>query len=345
MTDTGPWRGLLVTGGNGSDPAVRLVDDLTDDVLMAGDVTIDVDFSSINHKDGLALLGRPGIVRAPSLIAGIDLVGTVSESDDPRWQPGDRVLVTGRGLGETHHGGLAERARVPAEWVVPVPGTMSQAQAAAIGTAGYTAMLAVLALEEAEATGDVLVTGATGGVGSIAIALLAARGSRVTAMTGRAAEHGRLRALGAADVIDRSGFASDRALQSQRWTGAVDTVGGDILATVLSQVRRGGTVAACGNAASSHSTISLMPFILRAVTLVGVDSVATPLPLRLEAWRRLTSDLDLGMLDSLTTVVPLSRAIEAAGALLDGRTHGRTIVDVRRPADGPSATEVSHLSP
>lgn len=334
-----------MTVGNEPDPAVRLVDDLTDDVLMAGDVTIDVDFSSINHKDGLALLGRPGIVRAPTLIAGIDLVGRVTESDDPEWQPGDRVLVTGCGLGETHHGGLAERARVPAEWLVSVPGTMSQAQAAAIGTAGYTAMLAVLALEEAGATGDVLVTGATGGVGSIAIALLAATGTRVTAMTGRAAEHDRLRALGAADVIDRSGFASGRALQSQRWTGAVDTVGGDILATVLSQVRHGGTVAACGNAASSHSTISLMPFILRAVTLVGIDSVATPRALRLEAWRRLTRDLDLELLDSLTTVAPLGRAVEAAGALLDGRIHGRTIVDVRGSADGHAAVEVSHLSP
>jgi acrylyl-CoA reductase (NADPH) len=327
------WRAIRVSRASEAGDAaarVELVTDFTDATLMPGDVTIDVDHSSINYKDGLALAGRPGIVRASSLIAGIDLVGVVTASGSEASTPGDRVLVNGCGLGETHHGGLAERARVAADWVIPVPPSMSQPQAAAVGTAGFTAMLAVLALEKARVQGDILVTGAAGGVGSIAIALLAALGNRVTAVTGRPAEHDYLRSLGAFDVLHRDEFsAPGKPLQSQRWAGAVDTVGGDILANVLSQVQYGGLVAACGNAASGSLTASVMPFILRSVTLAGINSVNTPRALRLEAWDRLASDLDLGLLDSLTTTVPLDGAITAAGRILGGQVRGRIVVDTR----------------
>jgi acrylyl-CoA reductase (NADPH) len=306
------------------------VTDFTDDTLMPGDVTIDVDHSSINYKDGLALAGRPGIVRVSSLIAGIDLVGVVTASGSPACKRGDQVLVNGCGLGETHHGGLAERARVQSDWVIPVPPSMSQPQAAAVGTAGFTAMLAVLALEKAGVHGDILVTGAAGGVGSIAIALLSALGNRVTAVTGRPGEHHYLRSLGASEVLHRDEFsAPGKPLQSQRWAGAVDTVGGDILANVLSQMLYGGLVAACGNAASGSLTVSVMPFILRSVTLAGINSVNTPRALRLEAWHRLASGLDLDVLDSLTTTVPLDGAIAAAGRVLGGEVRGRIVVDTR----------------
>jgi acrylyl-CoA reductase (NADPH) len=327
------WRAIRVSRASEAGDAaarVELVTDLTDDVLMPGNVTIDVDHSSVNYKDGLALAGRPGIVRAPSLIAGIDLVGVVTASESAACKPGDRVLVNGCGLGETHHGGLAERARVDADWVIRVPPSMSQSQAAAIGTAGFTAMLAVLALEKAGAHGEILVTGAAGGVGSIAIALLSRLGNRVTAVTGRMGEHDYLRSLGASEVLDRAEFgAPGKPLQSQRWAGAVDTVGGDILANVLAQVQYGGLVAACGNAASGMLTTSVMPFILRSVTLAGINSVSTPRALRLEAWDSLASGLDLGRLDSMTTTVPLDRAIATAGRILAGDVRGRTVVATR----------------
>ena len=326
------WRGWWVSRASGAADAparIELRTDLDDEVLGDDLVTVDVEYSSLNYKDALALTGRPGIVRSPALIPGIDLVGTVARSDDPAFAPGDRVLVNGRGLGETHHGGLAERARVPADFLVPVPSSMSSLRAAAIGTAGFTAMLAVLALERAGSTDEVVVTGASGGVGSIAVAVLARLGHRVTAVTGRGAEHDRLRALGAADILERSAFEEPgKPLQSQRWGGAVDTVGGGILATLLAQMRYGSTVAACGNANSSSSTVSLMPFILRSVTLAGINSVETPRELRLEAWRRLDRDLDPALLDDLTTVVPLADAVATAEALLDGRGHGRAVVDV-----------------
>ena len=324
------WRGWLVTRATDAPARVELVDDLDDDRLMSGDVTIDVDHSSINYKDGLALAGRPGIVRAPSLLAGIDLVGTVSESRSSQWSPGARVLVNGCGLGETHHGGLAERARVDSAWLVPVPETMTQSQAAAIGTAGFTAMLAVLQLEDAGVAGDILVTGASGGVGSIATALLAKLGHRVTASTGRAEEHDYLRSLGASDIIDRAELSEPgKPLQSQRWAGAIDSVGGTTLANVLSQTHYGGTVAACGNAQSSEATVSLMPFILRAVNLAGINSVSTPRQQRLRAWQRLSTDLDLQLLDSLTESVPLADAVGVAERILAGKVRGRTVVDVR----------------
>lgn len=304
--------------------------EFTDDVLMDGDVTIDVEYSGINFKDGLALTGAPGIIGPDFLIAGIDLVGVVSESRSALFRHGDRVTLNGWGVGETHHGGLAERARVSADWLVAVPTGLSTRQAAAIGTAGLTAQLAVLALEGAGVTGDVLVTGAAGGLGSIATALLAGLGYRVTASTGRSNEAGYLGSLGAREVIDRSSLSTaGNPLQSQRWDGAVDSVGGSTLANVLAQTRYGGAVASCGLAGGSELPATVMPFILRAVTLIGINSVRAPNPLRVEAWARLARDLDLDLLESITEAVPLAGAISVAQRIVAGDVRGRTVVDVR----------------
>ncbi|MEO7006533.1 MAG: MDR family oxidoreductase [Terrimesophilobacter sp.] len=325
---------------------------LGDDDLMPGDVTVDVEYSSINFKDGLALAGKPGVIRQYPLIPGIDFVGTVAASDSDEWHPGDKVILNGWGVGETHHGGLAERARVNADWLVPLPDALSAKQAAAIGTAGFTAMLAVLALEKSGALygtfeqdhagrntdgevspvsgADVLVTGAAGGVGSIAIALLSSLGHRVTASTGRLAEEPYLRSLGAAVIVDRAEFtAPGKPLQRQRWAGAIDSVGGQTLANVLAQTNYGGTVASCGLAQSANLPATVMPFILRAVTLTGINSVQAPRALRTEAWRRLASDLDLGLLERITSSVTLAEAPALAGRILAGQVRGRTVVDVR----------------
>jgi acrylyl-CoA reductase (NADPH) len=309
--------------------------ELGDDALMPGDVTIDVDFSSINFKDGLAICGRPGVIREYPLIPGIDLVGTVTDAPaGGEFAAGDRVVLNGWGIGETHHGGLAERARVRSEWLIPLPQSLSPQRAAAIGTAGYTAMLAVLALEKSGALhgdGSVLVTGAAGGVGSVAIAVLAALGHHVTASTGRGEEADYLRSLGAAEIIDRASLSEPgKPLQAQRWAGAIDSVGGHTLANVLAQVNYGGTVAACGLAQSPELPTTVMPFILRAVTLAGINSVQAPRALRVEAWDRLANDLDLELLDELTTTVTLSEAADVAGRILEGQVRGRTVVDVRR---------------
>ena len=306
-----------------------------DDVLMAGDVTVAVEFSSINYKDGLALMGKPGVVRVWPLIAGIDLVGTVESSTDPRWAAGDRVILNGAGIGESHHGGLAERARVSGASLVRLPEGVSASRAAAIGTAGFTAMLAVLALERGGVTpdsGDVLVTGAAGGVGSVAIALLTARGYRVVASTGRAEELGDyLHGLGAAELLDRNVLSeAGKPLQTQRWAGAIDSVGSHTLANILAQTHQGGVVASCGLAQGADLPTTVMPFILRAVTLAGINSVEAPLALRQEAWARLAADLDFDQLDSLTSVITLEDAFAAAADILAGRVHGRIVVDVRR---------------
>lgn len=312
--------------------ALRLVDD---GFLMPGDVTIAVDYSGINYKDGLALMGRPGVVRVWPLIAGIDVVGTVESSTDPRWSAGDRVILNGAGLGETHHGGLAERARVSGASLVRLPAGISAKRAAAIGTAGFTAMLSVLALERGGITpdsGDILVTGAAGGVGSIAIAVLAARGFRVHASTGRADElGGYLRGLGAAELVDRQTLGdAGKPLQAQHWAAAIDSVGSATLANVLAQVNYGGVVAACGLAQGPDLPTTVMPFILRAVSLIGINSVEAPLPLREQAWGRLAADLDLGLLDGLTEQIGLEEAFGAAERILAGTIHGRTVVDVRQ---------------
>lgn len=290
----------------------------------AGDgVLVDVTFSSLNYKDALAVTGRPGVIRADTLIAGIDLVGV-------RRDTGERVLVNGCGLGETHDGGLAEVARVPQEWLVPVPSGITDEQAAAIGTAGYTAALCVNALDGI-GDGEIVVTGSTGGVGSIAIALLAAAGHPVAAVTGKAGRHDYLRELGATTIIDRAELeAPGKALQSERWSGAVDTLGGTVLANILSQTRYGGTVTACGLAGATEVTASMMPFILRAVSLVGINSVYTPRERRLAAWTLLDGGLDLGLLDRLTASIGLGDVVATAERMIAGETTGRTIVDVRR---------------
>jgi acrylyl-CoA reductase (NADPH) len=299
-------------------------------------VLIDVEFSSINYKDGLALTGRPGVVRQHPLVPGIDLVGTVRESEDDRWERGDRVVLNGWGIGETHHGGLAEQARVSGDWLVRLPESLSPKQAAAIGTAGFTAMLAVLALEAADAFGgdrqggDVLVTGASGGVGSIATSLLAGRGHRVVCSTGRSEESDYLTRLGAAEIIDRETLSEQgKPLQRERWSAAIDSVGGVTLANVLAQTRYGGAVAACGLAASHELPATVMPFILRGVRLLGINSVYAPRALRAEAWARLADELDTGLLDGLTETVTLAEAGRIADEILAGRIRGRTVVDVR----------------
>ncbi len=302
--------------------------DLGDDAVL-----IEVHYSGINYKDGLALTGRPGIVRSTPLIGGADLVGTVLESSSPDWHPGDEVILNGTGMSETRNGGFSERARVPGDFLIRLPEGLSQARAAALGTAGYTAALCVLRLERegVDATGPLLITGATGGVGSIALALLAAKGYRVAALTGRADKYGDyLHHLGATEVIDRSELsAPGRPLQKTRWAGGVDTVGGQVLANLLAQTFYGGTIVACGLAGSADLPATVMPFILRNVTLAGIDSVQAPLAQRQAAWNLLTTGLDLTLLDSLTETVSLTDTIEAAGRLMAGQTHGRIVVDVR----------------
>lgn len=312
--------------------APRLVSD-TDESLLSGPVELDVLASGLNYKDAMALAGR-GIARSFPLIPGIDVVGRVTASEAAGWSPGDLVVLTGDGLGELRHGGFASRARVRPDALVHLPAGLTAERAAAIGTAGLTAMLAALRLEAdglAPGSGDVLVTGASGGVGSVAVALLAARGHRVIASTGRGEENaGYLHALGAAEVIDRRELGQEigRPLQSQRWIGAVDAVGSTTLANVLAGTARGGTVAACGLAQGPDLPTTVMPFILRGVTLAGVDSVDCPLPLRQRAWDALARELDADLLDAMTTRIALADVIPAAERLLAGEVRGRTVVDV-----------------
>ncbi len=322
------------TDAAGKGPQTSDLRTVDDTFLMPGDVTVAVEYSSINYKDALALCGRPGVARVWPLIAGIDLVGTVESSADPRWSAGDAVILNGSGIGENHHGGLAQRARVPGASLVRLPDRISPVQAAAIGTAGLTAALAVLALEREGITpdsGDVLVTGASGGVGSIAIALLAARGYQVAAASGRVAELGDyLLGIGATELLDRRTLSEPgKPLQSQRWAAAIDTLGSVTLANVLAQTNYGGVVASCGLAHGSDLPATVMPFILRAVSLIGINSVETPLQRRQEAWDRLAADLNVDLLDEITTVIPLERSFDAAADILAGKLHGRTVVDVR----------------
>jgi acrylyl-CoA reductase (NADPH) len=302
--------------------------------LMDGDVTVEVTHSSLNYKDGLALTGSSPVVRRWPMIPGIDFVGRVRESSHAAHAAGDLVVLNGWGTGETHLGGYAQLARVPGDWLVPLPAGVSEVQAMAIGTAGYTAMLCVMALERhglTPAAGPVLVTGAAGGVGSVAITLLAKLGFDVIASSGRAETEGDyLRSLGASEIIDRAELSEKgRAMGKERWAGAVDSVGSHTLANVLAQTRYGGTVAACGLAQGMDLPASVAPFILRGVTLAGVDSVMAPLPLRTEAWGRLAAELPLDLLDSLTVVHPLEDAPRLAAEILDGKTRGRVVFTVR----------------
>lgn len=302
--------------------------------LPDGRAAVDVAYSSLNYKDALAITGAAPIARRFPMVAGIDLAGTVTTSDDERFGAGDAVLATGYGLGERHWGGLAQRARVDADWLVPLPEAFTPRQAMAIGTAGFTAMLCVLALEDhglAPGAGPVLVTGASGGVGGIAIALLSARGHEVTAATGRPGEAEYLRGLGAGEIVERAELSEPgRPLAKERWAAAVDTVGGQVLANVCAATRYGGTVAACGNAGGMSLPASVAPFILRAVTLAGVDSVQTPRERRLAAWRRLAEDLDPAVLDAMVAEIGLTEVVDAAPRLLAGEVRGRLVVDTSR---------------
>lgn len=321
------FRAIVVDEGS---PATMR--ELTDAELPEGDVTIAVSRSSLNYKDGLAVTGKGRIARTFPMVCGIDLAGVVESSDSPAFTAGDEVLVTGWGLSETHPGGFTEKQRVRAEWVVPRPEGLTIEQTMAIGTAGLTAMLCILDLEQAgvtpESEGEVLVTGAGGGVGSVAVAVLANLGYRVAASTGRTDTHDYLRHLGAATIVDRSELETPgRPLDTPRWSGAVDTVGSGTLATVLAQTHYRGAVAACGLAGGTDLPTTVLPFILRGVCLLGVDSVLCPTPVRDEAWRRLALDLPQDLLEEMTTVEPLVRVPELAEQILAGKTRGRVVID------------------
>jgi acrylyl-CoA reductase (NADPH) len=300
--------------------------------LPEGDVLVRVEHSTLNYKDGLAITNKSPVVRAWPMVAGIDGAGIVLESNHPAWKPGDRFVHNGWGVGETRWGCLAERARLMGDWLVPLPTAFSTEQAMAIGTAGYTAMLCVLALERLgikAGDGEVLVTGASGGVGSVAVALLGQLGHRVIAATGKLGEADYLRALGAAGVIDRAELsAPGKPLQKERWAAVVDAVGSHTLVNALAQTRYGGVVAACGLAQGFDLPATVMPFILRGVTLAGVDSVMAPLALRRRAWERLAVDLDPAKLATITELVPLASAIEKAHDLMQGKVRGRIVVKI-----------------
>jgi acrylyl-CoA reductase (NADPH) len=321
----------LLTTKTGDTVSTNLVD-FDEANLMQGDVTVAIDYSTVNYKDAMAISGRAPVIRQFPLIPGIDFSGTVQASSHAGFAVGDRVVANGWGLSQTHHGGFAQKARVPGDWLVKLPDVFSTRDAMAIGTAGYTAMLSVLALEHAGVTpdkGDVLVTGAGGGAGSVAIALLSKLGYRVVASTGRLEETDYLRDLGAAEVIDRRALSEPGApIGKERWAGAIDSVGSHTLANVLAQTRYRGAVAAFGLAQGADLPGSVLPFILRNVTLAGIDSVNAPLEVRLQAWTRLANDLDLGKLARAMQVVGLVEVPGLAGPVLQGQVRGRTVVDV-----------------
>lgn len=310
---------------------------VSDDELAAnaadGDVVVRVEWSTINYKDGLAITNRSPVVRKWPMVPGIDGAGTVESSTHPGFSAGDRVILNGWGVGETHWGCLAQKARLKGDWLVALPSSMTARQAMSIGTAGYTAMLCAMALERegVPAGGEVLVTGATGGVGSVAVAILARRGFRVVASTGRANEADYLKALGAAEVIDRKLLSEPgKPLQKERWAGVVDCVGSHTLANACAQTRYRGVVAACGLAQGMDFPATVAPFILRGVRLIGVDSVMCPMDERKAAWQRLATDFDLKSLETITSEIGLSEAIDRAGDVLAGKVRGRLVVDVNR---------------
>jgi len=326
------FNGILINKDDaGYRAAVQPIDEAG---LPDGDVTVRVAFSTLNYKDGLAITGNSPVVRRFPMVPGIDFAGSVVASSHPEWKPDDEVILNGWGVGETHWGGLAQLARVRGDWLVPLPAAFTPRQAMAIGTAGYTAMLCVLALERhgiRPADGDILVTGANGGVGSVAVAVLAKLGYRVVASTGRPADADHLKTLGAAEVIDRAELAAPgKPLGKERWLGVVDAVGSHTLANACAATRYRGAVAACGLAQGMDFPASVAPFILRGITLYGIDSVMAPQTLRLEAWARLARDLDPAKLDSITGEIALGDAIASAEALLAGKVRGRVVVDVNR---------------
>lgn len=306
--------------------------ELTEDDLMDGDVTIKVTHSTLNYKDGLAITGKAPIIRRWPMIPGVDLAGVVESSRSPDYKPGDEVIINGWQLGESHYGGYAEKARVKSGWLVPLPKQFNRSDAMAIGTAGYTAMLCVMALEEHNVKpgdGPVLVTGASGGVGSVAIALLSKLGYEVVVSTGRTEEEEYLKYLGASEVIDRSEFSGKPSmLGKERWAGAIDSVGNSTLANVLSQTKFCGCVAACGLAQGADLPTSVMPFILRGVTLQGIQSVMMPKERRLEAWERLAKNLDIGKLRAMAVAHPLEDVLELAPKIVEGKVRGRIVFNI-----------------
>jgi acrylyl-CoA reductase (NADPH) len=324
------FRALVVD--KGEDGYHAHVQDWSRDRLMEGDVLVRIAHSTINYKDGLAITGKGPIIRQFPMIPGIDMAGTVEESASPEFSVGDLVVLNGYGVGERHHGGLAQVARLKSEWLVPLPGGLTTRQAMAIGTAGYTAMLCVMALEHnglTPARGPVLVTGANGGVGSIAIALLAGLGYQVIASTGRLEESDYLKSLGAREILDRAELnGPGKPLGKERWSGAVDSVGSQTLANVLAQTAYAGTVAACGLAQGMDLPATVAPFILRGVTLAGIDSVMAPKPQRVAAWDRLATELDLAKLENISRIIGLDEVPAAAQSILAGKIRGRLVVDV-----------------
>lgn len=320
---------LIEKDGDTQTVAIRHLD--TGD-LPDGDVLVDVAYSTLNYKDALAITGAGPVVRRFPIVPGIDFSGTVRESDHPDFSVGDRVVLNGWGVGETHWGGLSGQARVKGDWLVPLPEGIDLRHAMAIGTAGYTAMLCIMALERhgvTPASGEIVVTGAAGGVGSIAVAVLSKLGFEVAAVTGRASEADYLKSLGAASVIDRSELTGKvRPLASERWAGAIDVVGSTVLANVIASMKYDGVVAACGLAGGLDLPSSVAPFILRGVTLAGVESVMRPKVQRIEAYRRLARDLDMGTLDALTTEVAFDKVIESAPLFLEGKIRGRVVVPI-----------------
>jgi acrylyl-CoA reductase (NADPH) len=329
MSDT--FKAILISRDEDKKQSVA-VTELTEADLMEGDVTVAVEATTVNYKDGLAITGKAPVVRRWPLVPGIDFAGTVLSSSHPDWKKGDRVILNGWGVGETHYGAYAARARVRGDWLVPLPDGMSAHDAMAVGTAGYTAMLSVMALERRGITpgrGPVVVTGAAGGVGSVAVSILSKLGYRVVASTGRASEHAYLTELGAAEIIAREELsAPGKPLGKERWAGGVDAVGSTTLANVLSMTAYGGAVAACGLAGGMDLPATVAPFILRGVSLLGIDSVMAPRPLRLEAWKRIAADLDLAKLKALSTTIPFDGIVDAARDIVEGRIRGRVVVDM-----------------
>jgi len=326
------FTGILITKDEAGQRAG--VTELDEAQLPEGDVTVDVEYSTLNYKDGLAITGSSPVVRKFPMVPGIDLAGVVSHSSNPQWKAGDRVVLNGWGVGEVHWGGLAQKARLNGDWLVSLPDAFTSRQAMAIGTAGYTASLcveALLARGVEPGQGEVLVTGATGGVGSVAVALLARAGFTVVAATGKSSEGDYLKQLGASEIIDRAELSEPgKPMQKERWAGVVDSVGSHTLANACAQTRYGGAVAACGLAQGMDFPASVAPFILRGVSLLGIDSVMAPRPPRLAAWDRLAKDLDVSALDVIATEIVLADAIPAAAELLQGKVRGRIVVDVNK---------------
>ena len=324
------FKAIVVEKGEGGQKAGLA--DFDEANLMDGDVTVRVEWSTVNYKDGLALTGKAPVIRRFPMIPGIDFAGTVESSSHPQWKPGDRVILNGWGAGETHLGGYAEKARVKGDWLVGLPARNSARGAMAIGTAGYTAMLAVMALERqgvAPRHGPVIVTGAAGGVGSVAVTLLAKLGFAVVASTGRPAEADYLKSLGAREIIERKELAgASKPLGPERWAGGIDTVGSSTLATVLSMTRYGGAIAACGLAGGMDLPATVAPFILRGVSLIGIDSVMCPLERRREAWKRLASDIDAGKLATMTSEIDLAGVMDAGRRIVEGAVRGRIVVKI-----------------